>query len=411
MSSRRHLKKTSCTADQMVRSALGAMALLASGIALGGEVILPEQVPYGLRPLVERLHNEGRRNLVLNLDEVGVAAFEEGDIPLSERAFDAGLAEIETVYASNENAAKARSLWYEEGAKDFKGEPYERSMAFYYRGLLDISKGDYENAQAAFETGLQQDAFAEEEQYSSDFALLAFLKGWSYQQMGDLSKSTEYYDEVARLRPGFRPPAPGHNALIIVESGRSPRKLSDGVGHYELVYRRGKRFREQTVSVEDAQPVLTESIYWQASTRGGRPVDSIIAGKVAFKDSTRETGAALAQTGEVGLMVGSLRGGQSGLQNAGLALGLVGVVSMAVSARARTKADTRYWSNLPDKVHVLTTHVAQAVVEKRSVRFFDAQGNEVVGLPSSVTLRPVRADSSFGWVRSRSALDIKKGQR
>ncbi len=411
MSSRKPRRKTSCIAEHPVRRVLAGMALLASVVAPAIEPDLSDRVSDRLRPLVERLHDEGRRNKVLNLDEIGLAAFAQGDIPVAERAFDAALVEIETVYANNEDAAKARTLWYAEGAKDFKGEPYERSMAFYYRGLLDIVKGDYDNAQAAFETGLQQDAFAEEEQYSSDFAVLAFLKGWAYQQMGDPSKSREYYDEVARLRPDFRRPDPDDNALIIIESGTAPRKLSDGVGHYELVYRRGKRFKEETVAVEGTPAVLSESVYRQASTRGGRPVESIIAGKVAFKAAAAKTGEAMGRAGEAGLLVASLGEGRGGLRNVGLSVGLVGVVSMAASARVRAEADTRYWSNLPDKVHAFTTRVKRGVVEKRPVRFFDKQGHEVAGLPSSVTLEPINAASSFGWARSRSAFETKKGPR
>ena len=48
-------------------------------------------------------------------------------------------------------------------------------MAYYYRGVLYLRDGDYENARASFKGGMLQDGFAEEEQNRSDFALLSFL--------------------------------------------------------------------------------------------------------------------------------------------------------------------------------------------------------------------------------------------
>src|SRR5690554_6357288 len=82
--------------------------------------------PAYLRPLYQKLFEEGKRNEVLNRMEIGTAAFYRGDIDLARDNFDAALEVIETVYADNDSAAKARSLWHEEGRKDFKGEPYER---------------------------------------------------------------------------------------------------------------------------------------------------------------------------------------------------------------------------------------------------------------------------------------------
>ncbi|MFP3441488.1 hypothetical protein R0K18_27540, partial [Pantoea sp. SIMBA_133] len=72
--------------------------------------------------------------------------------------------EIENVYADSDAARKARSIWYEEAEKDFKGEPYERAMVYLYLGLIYLEEGDYGNARASFLAGLLQDAFAEEEQ-------------------------------------------------------------------------------------------------------------------------------------------------------------------------------------------------------------------------------------------------------
>ena len=107
---------------------------------------------------------------------IGTSALQMGYYDLAKMCFDQCLNYIEAVYADNEKAKQARSLWYEEGMKDFKGEPYERVMAYYYRGLLYIQDSDFENARACFKAGVIQDAFAEERQHQCDFALLLFLE-------------------------------------------------------------------------------------------------------------------------------------------------------------------------------------------------------------------------------------------
>ena len=145
-----------------------------------------------------RILQEGRRNLVLNHMRAGLAAMELGEFDLAEESFDIALLNIESIYTDDENAAKARSLWYEEGRKDFKGEPYERAMAYYYRGLLYLRKGDYENARASFKGGLLQDAMAEQAIYQADFALLIFLEGWSSLMLGDWDMAEEAFQEVQK---------------------------------------------------------------------------------------------------------------------------------------------------------------------------------------------------------------------
>ena len=46
------------------------------------------------------------------------------------------------LYGPDKDAKKARSLFHEESKKGFIGEPYERVMAYYYRGLLYWRDGE-----------------------------------------------------------------------------------------------------------------------------------------------------------------------------------------------------------------------------------------------------------------------------
>lgn len=375
------------------------LAVAASGVVSADD---GEGVPPLLAPAYQRLAAEGGRNAVLNHMEIGARALELGRRDIATSHLDQALALIESVYGNTEGARKARSLWYEEGSKDFKGEPYERVMAYYYRGLLYLQERDYGNARASFEGGMLQDAFAEEEQNRFDFALMAFLSGWASQLERNDVMQRRAYDEVKKLRPDFELPAAGHDTLLVIETGNSPRKLADGVGHYELVYRRGKFFTETRARVTvGGKPVMAypmEDIFWQATSRGGRAVDRIVKGKAQFRNTNEGMGTALSDVANTMQVLSPLSGGLG--QVAG-AVGAVGALQLIVASRVQAKADTRYWSSLPDLVHVLPLKSAGQTVE---IEFLDKNGTVLPELKQVVTLP---ANGGLAWVRARNAAPLK----
>ena len=105
--------------------------------------------PAETRKFYSKVVTQGERNRVLNLLRAGLASMELGHNDLAARSFDEALVTIETIYAGDEKAEQARSTFTAEDRKIFRGEPYERAMAFYYRGILYLMEGDYENARAS----------------------------------------------------------------------------------------------------------------------------------------------------------------------------------------------------------------------------------------------------------------------
>ena len=364
-----------------------------------------------LQSQYEKATKEGERNFVLNHTQAGLMAFQLKEYDLATQSFDQALLRIESVFSNNERATKARSLWYEEGAKDFKGEPYERAMAYYYRGLLYLLRGDYENARAACKNGVLQDAFAEEEQYRCDFALLIFLEGWVSQCLGDFQTANAAYEEVRKLRPDFVSPKTDDNALLIVETGKSPRKVADGIGHDELKYRRGRHFTENRVQIrigDQLYPLYPmEDIFWQAATRGGRLVDKILKGKVHFMETQRASGEILSNVATAGIIASSAPvGDTSALHGVSAALGLISVVQLAISLNVNPRADTRYWNNLPDTIHIITLKTNPASL-KSPIRaeLLDAERKVIPSLGTEFTLENCGSNQFLGWTRSRSALE------
>ena len=65
-----------------------------------------------------------------------LAALRRGLHDEAKALLDDSLLTIGGVSANDKEARRARGYFSEESRKSFRGEPYERVMAYYYRGLL-----------------------------------------------------------------------------------------------------------------------------------------------------------------------------------------------------------------------------------------------------------------------------------
>lgn len=373
--------------------------------------------------------SQGSRNQVLNDMRLGLASMEMGNDKLAEELLDRALGSIETVYVNNENAAKARELFTKELIKDFKGEPYERAMAYYYRGLLYLKAGDYDNARASFKSGFIQDSFAEEDQHSADFGLLQYLQAWASRCRGNSTTAEDDFKEFKGIQPNFPLPVAADNTLVLIETGSPPVKYSatdtDSSKPRYLKYRRASATESAQIGFTDlVQPPavkkgdkrkappppqqvshslkadLLEDIYFQASTRGGREFDSVLAGKAQFKD-------AAGTVGNVALVGAALAANYAVAGNndrdAAIAAGallLIGLLAKAAEEASEPDADIRYWDNLPDRVHAVTLALPPATT-RLSVDFLASDGSLLRSREAKVTNAGA---CSIAWVRGDSAM-------
>lgn len=307
-----------------------------------------------LREYYRVLYYDGEHNAVLNFQRLGLLAMELGYYSDAEKAFDGALDRIEAFYGKDKQAEKATSTTRLEVNKDFKGEPYERAMAYYYRGLLFLRKGDYDNARASFKAAEYQDTVSADETYQSDFALLTYLQGWASHCAGDKSQAADSFADAARIDPKLKTPGPADNLLVLSELGNGPVKATDGQYQEKMVFREGAGYAENGAIVTLGSGKTTRAwpltpaanIYTQASTRGGRAIDGILNGKAQFKAGL-ETTSALAST--VGSSVVQQMGGNMlYAQGAGMLLN-------AFSKTVRPTADVRMWDSLPASILVGTT--------------------------------------------------------
>ena len=398
---------TSSTAEAFrARGRALLVGLLLPGLALaqpaaGDAARAPAAPSAALRPLVERVLKARNQDRVVNEMELGVAALGLGEIDIARHAFDSALHLIEITHGGTEQARQARSLWYEEGTKDFKGEPYERAMAYYYRGLIYLQDRDADNARACFNAAILQDSFAEEQQNRCDFAVLYLMAAYAAHLQRDAAARDEYFADFMRFRPDFTAPDWDNSLLAVVETGKGPRKLADGVGHFQMKIFRGKGFKDVAAQLgageQKWRAYPAEDIAFQAMTRGSRPIDAILEGKVQFKKKAESIGTSLTAVSSEVMVAAPLAGSANGtgnLQAAAGGLAAIGAIAALVAQNAKPRADTRCWPNLPDTVHVafLPKSVRGSPV---SASFLDADGN-VLGRKEQVPA----AEDTLVWFKN-----------
>ena len=145
---------------------------------------------------------------------------------------------------------------------------------------------------------------------------------------------------------------------------------------------------------------MIEDVFFQASTRGGRPIDRLIAGKASFKDTTGQIGMALTSiASESSVMMSAVGGTGGGRVMGGLAA--VGAISSIISANVKPRADVRYWNNLPETVHATSFRHA-GLPNTISVKLFDETGNAVQSDKMVVNKWIDKNGNVLVWIKSRT---------
>ena len=324
------------------------------------------------------------RDRVLVDYRLGVAALREGDYDEAKARFDDAIARIGGIITNDAEAARARSLFSAESTKPFIGEPYERAMAYYYRGILYWRDGQPDNARACFRSGQVIDSGPEHEDYDADYVLLDYLDGLASAKLfADGSDAYARAQTHAGPSVTLPPYDPSANVLVFAEYGYGPRKYAAGE-HGELLrfYTDDSPSRSARLVLDQGWKVFPLPAYddlgFQATTRGGRVMDHILGNKAYFK-----TGANAA--GDVALAGAVIahdqarhrqRQGKDGddANIAALGLGILGVLGKVASAATQAQADLRQWNNLPQRLSFASLKLPPGQHSGR-IEFLDRDGN------------------------------------
>jgi len=316
------------------------------------------------------------RDKVLWQYRTAAAAMRRGKFDVARPLLDDALLTLQGVYGKDAEARKSRRLFSREARKTFIGEPYERSMAYFYRAILYWRDGELDNARACFRSAEFEDSDAENQEFAGDWVLPDYLDGLATTKLGgdgsDALKRARANAKNVTL-PDYNRNA---NVLFFVEFGPGPLKYASGQYGEEL------RFRTRSASIIAARiktgainlPVApTDDVNFQATTRGGRVMDHVLANKAVFK-ATTDTAGNVAMIG--GLTTAAVSGDRTA-QNVGLGIALAGLISKVVSASTKPEADTRTWDNLPQHISCATMTLSPGQ-HNLTVEFLEA-GDKVVG--------------------------------
>ena len=322
-----------------------------------------------------------------------------GNFAEAKSNLDAAIARISNIMGKDESARKSRSYFEAEAKKTFIGEPYERVMAYYYRGILYWIDGELDNARACFRSAQLEDSDTKEKKYSSDYVLLDYLDGLATLKLsGDGSDQLKRATEEAKISapPPYNPKA---NLMFFVDFGSGPTKYA--VGRYnELLMFRHTPSPARVVQVQiDGQTYHVrpyDDLYFQATTRGGRVMDHILANKANFKEGTDVGGNAALITGGVLATTGN-----RDAQYAGLGLLAAGLISKIVSASTVPAADTRFWDNLPLYLGFAALELPPGL-HTATIDFLDEQNRKLSGYTKTVHFEIPQGKDQVIYISDRS---------
>jgi hypothetical protein len=333
-----------------------ALALAAAGL-LGGCLQTPVTA---LSEADRREPTVPDRDRVLHDYRQAASALRAGDYAEAKARLDDAIARIGGIITNDAEAKRARSLFGAERSKTFIGEPYERVMAYYYRGILYWRDGEPDNARACFRSGQVIDSDPEGANYVADYILLDYLDGLASMKLqADGRDAWARAQATADGKLSLPPYLPNANVLVFAEYGYGPRKVADGQ------YGERLRFHVEDSPSRSARLVLDQGrmivplpayddLGYQATTRGGRVMDHILGNKAYFKAGADVAGD-VALAGAVIANDQARRRDRQGkddddAERAAVGLGILGVIGKIAAAATQTEADTRQWNNLPQRL-------------------------------------------------------------
>ena len=286
--------------------------------------------------------------------------------------------DFETLF-DKKSEEKAQSIWHGEVNKVYKGDSYERATFYALMAMSFIRKQEYEDALRCVKNGLLADADSNSDKAVEDYALLHYLGYYAASKLNDNDEAQEYQRAMYQaltgrgmLRDEDGKPLPGNcfeqlkmtdaNVFLVVWAGMPPTVVR--TGEYEEVRSiiSGRNFFDaMSISVGSDFAVMMPNnlgdVNYQATTRGGRLMDNVLADKALAKKGMEVTKNVFLILGSGLVLAGThtLNNLPVGLSLLGAGLGcyLIGGTAWIVGYYINPAADARYWRNLPGQFYVV----------------------------------------------------------
>ena len=295
---------------------------------------------------------------------------------------------------------EAVSLWHGENKKVFKGDAHERATLYAFLALSFMELGDWDDAERSVKNGLLADsANTADARYNSDYALLQYIGYVACRKAGRDDAAEEYMREMrgtlgakhAALDLLSKAPLP--NAFAVVWAGTPPTYVRGGEYRHirHVIPGTGSPFSylsaESGDGVELLIPKGLADVNFQATTRGGREMDTVLNNKAAVKTGMAASGnlllvagfaciSAMGSDAKADIVLGSVGGGCL----------LLGCTFHIIGACINSSADVRCWKNLPGELMVVPM-VLPVGEQEIAVRGYMHRDN-VVRTAKTVQIRP-----------------------
>ena len=309
-------------------------------------------------------HDKNRWRLITAVHALNLGQHDEARTLLTTAMPSAG-----QILQSDARTRLAQSLFSPENVKGFHGESHERAMGWFYRGMFYWMDGEPDNARACFRTAQLMDAHAAQPKHRADWVLLDYLDGYITTKLGrdgGDARTRAQANVGTTALPDYNLKA---NVMVFLQFGFGPMKKTGGDVGEKIVYDGGHsqaRAARITVGGRTLIAPAFDNLTFQASTRGNRAMDAILAKKAGIK----KTGDLV---GDIGVTAGAILTSEPKTEGAGVALLGAGLAGKIIGGSTEPRADTRTWTNLPQHLSFaalqLPTGTHTAVIE-----FLDTNG-------------------------------------
>lgn len=171
---------------------------------------------------------------------------------------------------------------------------------------------------------------------------------------------------------------PNDNTLICIETGRGPLKYQTGTyGEKTIFSIKPYPAVGFSVTIDNFTQIKAgaflnhNDVFYQASTRGGRVMDSMLKGKAEFKKTTQDVSNVLSTASQIYDPYG--------------VFAILSFASGAVSNATNPYADARHWSLLPAELQIISLRLSPGT-HQLQINAYDGTGKIVESLKFSVEI-------------------------
>ncbi len=158
---------------------LPLLAVLACGPKRSREAIYED--PRSAIQIQKEVAEESGHNQTLELARLASMAIASGEEELADKTLRRIVAKMQDFQADGQ----FRATIGVESAKEWKGDPFEKMMAFLYLGQILYRQGQYGNALAMTKSAILSDTGTNQERFRADFIPAFVLQALSYDALGE----------------------------------------------------------------------------------------------------------------------------------------------------------------------------------------------------------------------------------